>query len=401
MYFYLIVFLFIALCAIFEIQQYPKKNNALVRLVAIVLFFVSAFKYETGVDWAAYQYYVENAYPLDKAFDTGNWSRVFPSLDVGFSLLNSIVRTFDGGIQVIFFITALISTLLLKNNVQKYSPLPVFALLVYYTFFFFIFDLSGLRQGLAIQIFFYSLRYVEAKKIIKYLLSILLAMSIHWTSILLLPLYFIINKKASIRNVVVIIIFSTAIFSFQVKWLGAFMGNILNQINSFTLLAGKVNAYTTNGVFSQNRGWNMYTFYVYIKIILLLIFTYTRRNYFNSFEKSRYYNIFFNLSLAQFFCIFTFYEFYEMSERFKFYFLTSEVVLFPWLIVSYYYKFQKHIVTLICSVFIFFNSYIYLLEFPNAIAYTPYQNYIYYKVFDKSSTGHKRLREHIKLNSDE
>ncbi|MDC8098919.1 EpsG family protein [Chryseobacterium rhizosphaerae] len=401
MYFYLIIFLFIALCSIYELYQYPKKNKLLVKIIIFLLFLIAGFRYETGVDWMAYEYQVENACPIDEAFNTGRWDLVFPSLDIGFALLNSIVKFFGGGIQVIFFIISLVSTSLLRNNVQKYSPLPVFTLLVYYTFFFFIFDLSGLRQGLAIQIFFYSIRYIESKKFFKYMCAILLAVTIHWTSILLLPMYFVLNKKASIRNVIIIIVASTVIFSFQIKWLGAFMGDILSQINGFTLLAGKVNAYTTNDVFSQNRGWNMYSFYVYIKIILLLAITYKKRNDIIKDEKSKYFNIFFNLSLAQFFCIFTFYEFYEMSERFKFYFLISEVVLFPWIIVSFYFKFQKQIISFVCIIFVFFNSYIYLLELPTAIAYTPYQNYIIYKLMDKESTGYQRLKEHIKLNGND
>lgn len=401
MYFYFIIFLFIATCSIFEINQYPKKNKFLINLIIILLFLVAGFRYETGVDWLAYEYQINNAYPIDSAFNTGRWDLIFPTLDIGFSLLNSIVKSFGGGVQSIFFIISLISISLLKNNVERYSPLPIFALLVYYTFFFFIFDLSGLRQGLAIQVFFYSIRYIESKKFFKYMCAILLAVTIHWTSILLLPMYFVLNKKASIRNVIVVIVASTIIFSFQIKWLGAFMGDILNQINGFTLLAGKVNAYTTNDVFSQNRGWNMYSFYVYIKIIVLLVITYKKRDYIIKNENSKSFNIFFNLSLAQFFCIFTFYEFYEMSERFKFYFLISEVVLFPWLIISFYFKIQKQIISFACITFIFFNSYIYLLEFPTAIAYTPYQNFIIYKMMDKESTGYKRLKEHIKLNSNE
>ncbi|GEM_PF-795533 len=401
MYLYLIIFLFIALCAVYEINQYPKKNNFLVKLIVFILFFIAGFRYETGVDWLAYEYQIDNAYPFDKALSTGRWDKVFRSLDVGFSLLNSIVKAFGGGVQVIFFIVSLFSCLLLYKNVQKYSPLPILSLLAYFTFFFFIFDLSGLRQGLAIQIFFFSLRYLHERNFLKYFLAILVAMSIHWTSIMLLPLYFVLNRKVSIRNVIIIIVLSTIVFSFKIKWLGAFLGDILNQINSFTLLAGKINAYTKNEIFSQNRGWNIYSFYVYIKIILLLAICYKRRQYIQSNDKSKYFDIFFNISLAQFFCIFTFYEFYEMSERFKFYFLISELILFPYLVVSFYHKFQKQILILICSAFIFFNSYIYLLAFPTAIAYTPYQNYIFYKMFDKKSTGYQRLREHIKLNSNE
>ena len=393
--------MFIAICSLYEINQYPKRNKLVIGIIIFLLFLVSGFKYETGVDWFAYEYLIDSSYPIDKAFVNGRWDLVFPTLDVGYSFLNSLIKSLGGGIQILIFISSLVSIGLLKKNVEKYSPLPIFSLLVYYTFFFFIFDLSGLRQGLAIQLFFFSLRYLEKKNFLKYILTILLATSVHWTSILLVPMYFILNRKASIRNVVIVIIISTIVFSFQIKWLGVVMGDVLNQINGFTLLAGKVSAYTTNDVFAQNRGWNTYSFYVYIKIILLVILTYQKRNIIIKKEKSQYFNIFFNLSLAQFFCIFTFYEFYEMSERFKFYFLISEVILFPWLIVSFYYRYQKQITLCMCTIFIFFNSYIYFLEFPTSIAYTPYQNYIIYKMLDKKSTGYERLQEHIRLNSDE
>lgn len=397
--FYLLIFILLAFLAFYEIVFKPKDKNRLYFLVFLLLTFISGFRYETGVDWVAYEYEIKETVSLSDAFAKNKWDWLSYRLDFGYSILNAVIKMFGGGTQTLFFIVAVLTQYLLYLNLKRYTHYVLFAYLIYYTFFFFIFDLSGIRQGLAMQIFLYGIKYIKEKNFWKYFLVIFLATSIHWTASILILLYFFANRKVPLILVVITVLFSTVVFSFQVKWLGAIMGDLLNKLNGYTLLQAKVKGYTTNENFSQERSWNVYSIYIYLRLIFVLIVSYKLRD--KIAQKTPYFNIFFNMLLLQFLCIYTFYEFYEMSERFKFYFLISEVVLITFIIYSLEQRYKKQLASIFFIIFIFFNSYIYFLALPPSIAYQPYQNYIIYKVFDKKSDGYNRFRKHIQINDAE
>jgi len=82
-----------------------------------------------------------------------------------------------------------------------------------------------IRQGIAISIFLYAIRFIEEEKPFKYFLSIVFASTMfHFSAIILLPLYFI--SKIRINRIIwILIILTTLVLSFK----GAF-NNILDYI---------------------------------------------------------------------------------------------------------------------------------------------------------------------------
>ena len=397
--FYLYIFLILTGLAFYEILFNPKDKNRLYFCVFVLLTFISGFRYETGVDWVAYEYEMDRAISLSDAITYDKWEWLSNRLDFGYSILMALIKMIGGGIQTLFFVVAFLTQYLLYLNLKRYSAYVLFSYLVYYTFFFFIFDLSGIRQALAIQIFLYSIRFINEKKFSKYLLYIILATSIHWTAIVLIFLYLFINKRVSGIVTIIIIIFSTSVFTAKLEWLGIVMGDILAKVNSYSLLEAKVKGYTTYDQFAKERGWNAYSIYTYLKLIVILFLTYVNRDKIK--ENLPSVNIFYNLAIMEFICIYTFYEFYEMSERFKFYFLISEVILFSHILYIMYPRYKKQMLSVSFVIIVFFNSYIYLLGYPTAVAYNPYQNYLYYKAMDKKSDGYQRFRKHIQVSGGE
>lgn len=89
----------------------------------------------------------------------------------------------------------LISTVLISTNLSKYSPNIRISLFLFIASTEFVFLINGIRQCLAVCICFYALRYILERKPIKYVLLILLAMSIHITAAIMLPVYFIAIAK--------------------------------------------------------------------------------------------------------------------------------------------------------------------------------------------------------------
>lgn len=397
--FYLEFFLVLVSLSIIEISV--NRKHPLLRVmqtaVMIAFIFVAGLRYETGVDWLAYEWAFDRMMPLDEALRTDNLSKVFSTLDVGFSFLSSSVRMIGGNIQVLFFIISLISNILLLKNLRHYVKYVFLGYAVYYIFFFFIFDLSGMRQGLAIQIFFYGLRFIERGNFKKYLITILIATSIHWSSALLLPLYFIIRKPVSSKIAFAIFLIGTLLFALQVKWLSTLTGGLSDQLQSFSLLADKVNAYTTISNFAKNRSFDLFTLYNYVLIALI----YIGSGIVLKDKKDKRIVIFRNLLICQFIITFLLYEFYEISERLKFYFLISVVYLIPVMVSSFSFRFYRQVATAFFIVFITFNSYTYLFAIYSTISYQPYQNLFLMWYQNRKGDGYDRLKKQMKLSESE
>lgn len=390
---YLFIFLLLLFFAFLEISNISVRKLKILRIViAFVFVFVAGLRYETGVDWLAYQSYFDEIIPLDEAFNFNSFGNIFLTLDVGYSLLNSIIKMFGGNIQIVFFIVSLISTLLLIKNLKYYSNHVLTSLLIYYPFFFFVFDMSGLRQGLAIQIVLFSIKYITERKFYKFLFYILLATSIHWTAIILLPLYIFANKRISLRYTIFILLVSVVVFTFKIKWMGAILGDLVGQLNAFTMLSDKVTAYTTNEVFSQERGWDMFSVYNFVRITLILFILHIFKDKISDSIPS--FTIFYNFILFELICMFCLFEFFEISERLRFYFTIAEVILLSNII----FVFRNHIIRiftlLLLASGVFLNAYPFILQFPSTVAYNPYQNYLLYTLFDLNSDGYSRLQEH-------
>lgn len=390
---YLLIFLILLLFAFLEISNISTKILRILHGISAFLFiFVAGLRYETGVDWLAYESYFYDIAPLNEAFNFNSFDNIFLTLDVGYSLLNSIVKMFGGNVQIVFLIISLISTVLLIKNLKYYSNHVLTGLLVYYPFFFFIFDMSGLRQGLAIQIVLFSIKYISDRNFHKFLFCIILATSMHWTAIILLPLYFFVNKKISLGYTMFIFLLSILIFTFKIKWMGMILGDLIGRLNAFTMLSDKVTAYTTNDVFSQERGWDMFSLYNFFRISLIVIILHLFKDKLTKIVPS--FNIFYNFILLELICLFCLFEFFEISERLRFYFAIAEIVLVSHIV----FLVRNHIVRIFALIFlavgVFLNAYPFLLQFPSTVAYHPYQNYLLYTIFDLDSDGYYRLQEH-------
>jgi hypothetical protein len=251
--------------------------------------------------------------------------------------------------------------------------------------------MSGLRQGLAIQIVFYAIRFVETRNFRKYLVYILLATSIHWTAIILLPLYFLFNKQISQKLTIFIFLTCLIIFTFQIKWLEGILGDMLIRFNALSLLSDKINSYTINETLAKVRGWDLYSIYNFTRILFIVVVINKYKNKIR--DHIQHVNILYNFVIFELICIFGLFEFLEISERLKFYFAIAEIILLGSII--FLFRIKSRIVTLPIFVFVIaLNAYPFLLEVPSTIAYHPYQNYLFYKMFDLKSDGYQRLIQH-------
>jgi len=169
-----------------DFSIYLVKKEVFVSFLLIgILFILFVFrKYNVGTDTQSY---------VD-AFVSGD----VKSHDQGFKFLVQFIRiiTLNPRIYLMILGTSILWPIF-KSSILN-SPRPVLSI-VLFAFFFYPYSLNILRQFVSISIFYYwGIKYINEKNLLRYLVIIFICSSIHLSSIILVPLYFLANKKYNI-----------------------------------------------------------------------------------------------------------------------------------------------------------------------------------------------------------
>ena len=112
-------------------------------------------------------------------------------MELGFYLVNNFFSFSEVGYLYVFALTNFLFLFLMFKTLLRYKILT-WGIFFLFTAGLLIMSNDQIRQGLAIAVFLYSLRFIEERNFLKYIFIILFNfIFIHFSSILLLPLYFI------------------------------------------------------------------------------------------------------------------------------------------------------------------------------------------------------------------
>jgi len=321
-------------------------------------------------------------------------AKIFVQPDMGYDILTATIKYLGGGIQIVFFLMSTISFFFLFKAIKLYAALPSTTLLIYFSFIFFILDMSGMRQAVAVAICLYSVHFITDKKFNMYVLCVFLATLFHWSSILLLPLYWILGKRYNVFLVLSTVLISLTLFLLHVKWLSSVIIFLLPYLTANAKLIEKMVIYTSDKSFAGGWETNVTVlFNVFSSLVLLIILMWKKKVL---GQKFRYFQVFFNLYFFQLVLYFSISELSEIAERLRLFFLVSNVILLPYLIVTITERRMKALMALCIILYCFANCRAYVLDRPATIAYHPYQNYLIYKGAGLESTGYIRLKEHYR-----
>lgn len=151
----------------------------------IIIFLFAALRYDFGND---YMSYLEN-FELIKNTDINPFGT-----QTLFYFLNTISPTFFIFILITSVLTIYPVYFIIKNNMgPEYYAFAVFIFVI--NPYIFLMNLSAMRQALATMCFIIAVQFSVKKKIIPYVLMIIIASLFHKSAIVLLPFYFWINEK--------------------------------------------------------------------------------------------------------------------------------------------------------------------------------------------------------------
>lgn len=263
--------------------------------------------------------------------------------DKGYIFFNKLIGTIAGdSIQLFIAACALVCLLPIGYTVAKRSKNVVMSICIYLGLPTFLFIFSGLRQGIAIGLCFYSLNYIVDKKPLRFIFLVLIACTFHYSAIayfIAYPLYRVkIDKRArwlSVLALPVIFALRHPIFTILSR---VFVDDVqLDDNGSMTLLL----------VFS---------------IIYIFCIFFGK----NSEIQNGYMNIFYIACVCQIFG-----NIYGLALRVGYYFVLALVLLLPEIWSSLVLQSNRRIISIgICGCFIIYGLYsIYISEWANAYPY--------------------------------
>ncbi|MFK9089957.1 EpsG family protein [Bacillus salipaludis] len=164
-----------------------KPNKILIFGVLLSIVLVSGLRANIG-DTFFYKHIYET--------NDMTWEYVTSQKDIGFGILQMFLKNFSDNPQILIFTTAFITNLLIILVLYKYSRQFELSIYVFITSGFFIISMNGIRQCLAAAIVFAAAKYLFEGSLKRYMLVVLVASTIHATTLMLIPIYFIVRRKA-------------------------------------------------------------------------------------------------------------------------------------------------------------------------------------------------------------
>jgi len=294
----LIGFLFI----VFSFQEVNKNNpkSSLHTLVfsCVVMWLLAGLRSGTGTDW--YNYY--NIY-IEKP----------DGLEIGYTFLNNLFSDLNIHYNLFLLIINGFAILLMYKFIKRNAYIGIIGLLIFFSDSFLYFNLSGVRQAIAISIVCFGFKYVLSKEYVKFILIIVLACSFHLSSFIFVFVCFIPRYKLSLKFIVIVLV-TAVLFNILLQ-------SISDFITLFTLKNSEF--YINQQVYEFNIVTAYYIGAIKRSVIIFLCLIYGEKMFKNS--NSRY---LFNIYLLGFVIYLVLYKISpDIGTRLSVYFTIFEIIL--------------------------------------------------------------------------
>lgn len=237
-----------------------KKKKYYCIFITILLTFISGFRAYQGTscvggDTEIYANMFERVslMSFDKVLNM--------DFDVGFFVFIKCLSMMINSPTFMFVVIAALFMSSVSILIYKYSNKPSLSYLLLFSFYYFQFSMTGMRQTLAMAILFYSLVFLLEKKRLAFIICVLIASTFHSTALIFIIIYFFKNIKFNKNHIYLCIIFLILIFIFR----GGIASYIINVIK-----------YRDYYVENNSSGFTM--LFVYLVAYSFILFTHNLVN---------------------------------------------------------------------------------------------------------------------------
>ena len=274
-----------------------KKHMLFVFSIILLIGFLGLRGF-IGWDWWAY-YPSYNNLPNGFNYEIGYeiWSNIFYKIGLSYHHFT--------------FINTVADILILAYVLKKYSKYPIFSMFLFLAVQGLSFEVDLLRNAKAVLLFIISIQFIKERKIIPFLILNILGMTFHMSSVIYLPMYFILNRNYSRKIILPLIILGNIYYLFDTK----LFIHILEYMSSVlpAAVGGKITSYLS--IIPQNYKLPIGTLYFERLVTFIMVFFFLHKEK-GSREKENPYSLIMENSFYIFYLIFLFTsEFFIASTR--------------------------------------------------------------------------------------
>lgn len=274
-----------------------KKHMLFVFSIILLIGFLGLRGF-IGWDWWAY-YPSYNNLPNGFNYEIGYeiWSNIFYKIGLSYHHFT--------------FINTVADILILAYVLKKYSKYPIFSMFLFLAVQGLSFEVDLLRNAKAVLLFIISIQFIKERKIIPFLILNILGMTFHMSSVIYLPMYFILNRNYSRKIILPLIILGNIYYLFDTK----LFTHILEYMSSVlpAAVGGKITSYLS--IIPQNYKLPVGTLYFERLVTFIMVFFFLHKEK-NHREKENPYSLIMENSFYIFYLIFLFTsEFFIASTR--------------------------------------------------------------------------------------
>lgn len=249
--FYLTLFALTSILFFFAEKSYAKSRiifYALSYAAIFLLAFVAGARDETvGTDMLVYGV---QTYKTAVAADSfGDKATLFGWIDPGYYAIDYIAAKAGWGLGTALFLQSFIMTAFVFHGMRRYmATAPLWLSMLIYELYFYNLTLNLMRQGIAMAIVLWSLRFFETRQIKKLFLSAVICFFFHKTSAIayaaIFAMYWATGKSELFQKKFLIIVVAAGFAAVSIFAAAlAFLANISPEFARFAAYGGEVGAF--------------------------------------------------------------------------------------------------------------------------------------------------------------
>lgn len=223
---YILLFLILLISSVLELKN-TSVSKFLFIVNIVILYIIATLRYGIGADYFQYQELFEQALPINE-ISYQYLSNNIHNIEYGYLIFESLIKLITNDYFIFLGLYNFFMFLFLYRGIQFFKTNKNLQLLVFYSFIYLQYTMDTYRQGMAIAITLYSMKFLVERRLVYYFVTILIASFFHKASVLLMPLYFLVNLRYSYAVLITFIVFSTLVSYFDVT------GKIISCLNDLS-----------------------------------------------------------------------------------------------------------------------------------------------------------------------
>lgn len=170
-------------------------------------------------------------------------------IEIGFLYYVSIFKHFVNDYSFYILLNSLINICIILHCLKRYSVNIAFALIVFLEIGGMIFEIDVQRNMKALLLFMLSLKYLENRSILPYMLLNLIGLLFHSSALIYIGLYWVLHRKYKLKYFWLVYLIGNVLFLLKIPIITAILSPILEQLGGrYLILASN---YLETGVLSD------------------------------------------------------------------------------------------------------------------------------------------------------